>query len=80
MLHDGVDALVQVESKKFRQWVHSAEVPLKPTGQRSAKGVGFFDAAIMLSLTTVGVPLLVGLGFVGRLAFRRYGGGKLSFS
>lgn len=80
VLHDGVDALVQVETKKFRQWLQSAEVPLKPTGQRSAKGVGFFDTAIMLSLATVGVPLLVGLGFMGRLAFRRYGGGKFSFS
>lgn len=79
VLNDGVDLTLQTGSKQFQQWVESAEVPLKPTGQRPGKRVGFFDAAIMLSLATVGVPLLVGLGFVGRLAFRRYGSGKFSF-
>ncbi|KAK5064921.1 hypothetical protein LTR84_000755 [Exophiala bonariae] len=79
VLNGGTDLIVQAETKTFRQWVDSAEVPLKPTGQRPGKAVGFFDAAIMLSLATVGVPLLVGLGFVGRFAFRRYGGGKFGF-
>jgi hypothetical protein len=77
VLDEGVNLILQTENTKLKQWADSVEVPLKPTGQRSGKRMGFFDAAIMLSVATVGVPLLVGLGFVGRVLLRRYSSGKL---
>lgn len=76
VLDDGINVMLQSEDRKFQKWADNTEAPLKPTGQRPGKRLGFFDAAIMLSVASVGVPLLVGLGFVGRLALRRYGSGK----
>lgn len=78
VLDDGVNLIMQTDSTKLKQWADSVEVPLKPTGQRPGKRVGFFDVAIMLSVATVGVPLLVGLGFAGRVLLRKYGSGKLA--
>jgi len=80
VLDDGINVILQSESKKFQKWADSTEIPLKPTGQRPGKRLGFFDAAIMLSVGSVAIPLLVGLGLVGRLVLRRYGSGKFTLS
>jgi hypothetical protein len=62
--------------KKERQlqiadWTAEMLLPLKATGQPEGMRDDIFGTGILITGSMVGIPLIVGLGFLGRLAFRQ---------
>ena len=53
-------------ARRLGAWLEAAEMPLKPTGQGMGRRMDFFEAALLTSLLTVVLPVLLSLGLIVR--------------
>jgi hypothetical protein len=69
------DAAVGPKAKqkhpKIDDWTAEVLLPLKPTGQPEGMRDDIFGMGIMITGSMIGVPLTIGLVFLGRLVFRQ---------
>ena len=57
-----------------QSWTEAVLAPLKPIRDREQANSLIFDTGLLLTgAITVGIPLVVGLGFAGRYAFGHVG-------
>lgn len=59
--------------RSFIQWTEDLLMPLKPTGQPEGMRDDIFGVGIMIGLSMIGLPLVAGLGFLGKFAIGKLG-------